>query len=219
MFWPRSKTRKKSKDARFADAEEMQTAFAQQHKALYWIALAITADEELATASIVDAASLAESNNCVFHDWLNHWAQVATARVAVEKCQRQISLAEREYGQLACSEYRQDSLSDEQITALQALNLRQLHYDLDALARSALILRGCLRVSIYECTLVLKVPLRSVLSAYNKAMQWYDDTAQQLQLEAQQHLNATDSISFGSSQTDLDPLFRRKDQPHVVPQK
>ena len=212
------KRRSRSKDARFASAEEIKTRFAEQHTSLYWIAFVITADRELAEASIVDAGGLAETNNHVFHEWLNHWAHTATARVATEKVQGQIRSAAEHYEYSEYSGRGRDGLPDDQIKSLQAIDPCELHQDLDALARAILIFRGCQHASTHECALLLKVPLRSVLGAYHRALQWYDKVLA-AQAEAQPTISTTNSFLFGLSRIDLDPLFRRKDQIDVVPSK
>jgi len=160
-----------SRKNKFASLKQMQAAFHREAEDLYWIALVITGEPELARQSVVNAAGQASTGTIVFRKWLVNWAHSATARVAVEAVHDQIIAAAKQYGDWESCASDHELLSDEDAAAIRNLNPFDLISRLDILERSVLVLHGVQYASIAECSRLLNVSRRSVLSAYCRALQ------------------------------------------------
>ncbi|HVO59971.1 MAG TPA: hypothetical protein VMT53_03500 [Terriglobales bacterium] len=98
-------------DGRSPSESEIQPGFAEHRGSLYWIALMITANAELAKRSIMDAGSLAETSCAAFRDWLFHWSQVAIARAAANAVRSSIHDSDSQYAHWTCSPGRHEPLT------------------------------------------------------------------------------------------------------------
>jgi DNA-directed RNA polymerase specialized sigma24 family protein len=171
----------KMEELEVAFAEQLEVAFAEQNdrkQSLYRTALMITGNPEIAEQSIVDAAGLAETASSGFRDWLVQWAHSATARAAANAVRSSIRENAAQYADWTCSHRRHKPLSPAETRTLHRLDVYEVIQRLDVLARAVLVLYGCQRVSPSECALLLNVPLRSVVDAYCRAMQWHSEIVQ-----------------------------------------
>lgn len=156
---------------------DVKGAFVKQKESLYWTASMITGNTESAEQSIVDATGLANANGGAFRDWLVEWAHVATARGAVNAVRSSIGEAASKYADSSCSHRRHEPLSPAEAQLLHEMNALAITERLDVLARTVLVLYGCLRLSFSDCTLFLNLPLQSVLGAYCRARHWFTNSA------------------------------------------
>jgi DNA-directed RNA polymerase specialized sigma24 family protein len=173
MEWFHSTEREQERpNGGIASSREIQSAFAEQHDYLYWIALLITGDGALAELAVVNATALSANYSSVFRDWLVGWATYATVRAAAREV-RDLIFASASYFADSFSEHCDDDvLSDDQIRSLRNIDPRDIIAALDPLARSALVLRGIQHASIADCALLLDVPRRIVAVAYCQARRW-----------------------------------------------
>lgn len=177
MHWLRTQTQK-GQDTPAGSRPELQGAFARQRETLYWIALMITGNTQLGEESVIDAVSLAESDNHGFRLWLAHWAHSATVRVAVNAVRSSINETAAAYADWTCSHPTHEPLSRSDHRSLRELNPYEVIQRLDIVARAVLVLYGCHRMSLAECARLLDVPHQSVVGAYCRGLQWYGDFAQ-----------------------------------------
>jgi DNA-directed RNA polymerase specialized sigma24 family protein len=155
-----------------ASSHEIQSAFTEQRDYLYWIALLITGDSDLAELAVVNASALSANYSSVFRDWLIGWAKYATVRAAVREVRDLIIASAGHYPDSPSEHSDDDVLSDDQILLLRHVDPRDIIAALDPLARSALVLRGIQHASIADCALLLDVPRRTVAGAYSQALRW-----------------------------------------------
>jgi DNA-directed RNA polymerase specialized sigma24 family protein len=173
MEWFHSTEREQERPNRgIASSREMQSAFAEHHDYLYWIALLITGDGALADLAVVNASALSANYSSVFRDWLLGWATYATVRAAVREVRDLISASASHFAVSLSESCDDDVLSDDQIMSLRNIDPRDIIAALDPLARSALVLRGIQHASIADCALLLDVPRRIVAIAYCQALRW-----------------------------------------------
>jgi len=155
-----------------ASSREIQSAFAEQRDYLYWIALIITGDDDLADLAVVNASALSANYSSVFRDWLIGWATYATVRAAVREVRDLISESASHYMDSPSEHRDEDVLSNEQIMSLRHLDPREIIAALDPLARCALVLRGIQHASLADCALLLDLPRGIVAGAYSQALLW-----------------------------------------------
>jgi len=173
MQWFHSSDKPIGPDGRSPSGAEIKPGFAEHRKSLYWIALMVKANAELAERSVIDAGSFAETNSAAFRAWLFHWSQVATARAAANAVCSSIHDSGSQYADWICSHRRHEPLTPAESRNLCELNAFDVVESLDVLARAVLVLYGCECVSFSECQLILSVPLQSVVGAYCRALQWH----------------------------------------------
>ena len=173
MEWFHSTEREQERpNGGIASSHEIQSAFAEQHDYLYWIAFLITGDEALADLAVVNASALSANYSSVFRDWLIGWATYATVRAAVREVRDLISASASRFAESSSEHCDDDVLSDDQIRSLRNIDPRDIIAALDPLARSALVLRGVQHASIADCALLLDMPRRIVAVAYCQALRW-----------------------------------------------
>jgi hypothetical protein len=160
-----------------ASSHEIQSAFAEQHDYLNWIALLITGDQVLADQAVIYASGLSTSYSSVFRDWLIGWTKSATVRAAVREVHDLISASAICYTNSSCEKTDCDVFSNGQIASLRHVDPRDIIDALDPLARSALVLRGIQHYSIADCALLLDIPSRIVAAAYCQALHWNNERA------------------------------------------
>jgi DNA-directed RNA polymerase specialized sigma24 family protein len=180
MYWLRLTGRQKKLSARMRSTAEVQDPFADQRESLYWTALMITGNAELAEQSIIDATGLAESNSREFRDWLVLWAHLATARTALHAVRSSIQSAAKRYADWTCSHHSHEPLSLVETRSLQELDTDVAIQQLEALARAVLILRGLHGASFEDCAFLLNVPIQSAIGAYCRAVEWYNTYTEDL---------------------------------------
>jgi len=210
MNWLKSKTKRKQLNARFANAEEIRGVFGEINESLYWTALTITGKHNLAAESVVNAAELAQTNSNIFREWLVRWANIASARTAIQRVDESIRHAAQAYLEKKCSHPTHELLADEEISELHRVNPLKIVDSLDPFARAVLILHGCQHISIQDCSLLLRVPAKCVIPAYCAALD---------ELFLTDSLSGERALSCGTeTQSDSNPSFiRRKEPCNVVP--
>jgi len=149
-----------------------QTAFAEQRESLHRTALIITGSRMLAEQSIIDAASLTDTDKYGFRKWLVQWGHVATARVAVHAVRSSIRETAQQYTNWNCSHRKHEPVSPANIETFRELDAQIIIQELDVLARSVFVLHGCQGIPLSECVHLLNVPLSTATGAYCKALQW-----------------------------------------------
>ncbi len=169
MYWMHLTAKQK---ARSHSTAEIQNPFADQSESLRWTALMITGSEELAEQSIIDATDLDHTRSRAYRDWLVLWAHLATARTALNAIRSPIQEAAKRYADWTCSHHSHEPLSTQEIRALQELDPYVIIRQLDSLARSVLVLRGCHGAAFDDCVVLLNVPLHSAVGAYCTAVEW-----------------------------------------------
>ncbi len=143
---------------------------------LLWIAAMITGNARDAESAIIDATGLSDASSAGFQGWLLEWAHRATARAAVNSVRKSIGELSEHYANQSCSHRRHEFLSADEVKPLHEANVQVIAEQLDVVARSALVLYGCERLSFSDCTLLMNLPLQSVVGAYCRARRWFADS-------------------------------------------
>ncbi len=167
-------SRDTSETAQSGEGTDIHNARAERKKDLYWTALIITGNPDSAEQSIVDAGGLNETNHNAFHNWLVQWGHKATARVALNAVRSSIREATERYSDWTCSHRKHPGLSPAEASILRELDPYAVIQHLDVIARGVLLLHGCQRIPLSECTALMNVPHQSVLRAYCKAQHWLE---------------------------------------------
>jgi DNA-directed RNA polymerase specialized sigma24 family protein len=153
-----------------ATGEEVREAFREHREELAWLAVFLTADEELAKVCLVDAFALAIMPKDVFARSLERWTRRCTIGSALEMQHSRIALLARVY---ECAPYaRQDHAAVSPIVLdLLYETPEEVALRLDALCRAALVLRGIERYSPIDSAHILGVSRTAVEAAYCVALQ------------------------------------------------
>jgi len=168
-------------------SENVGNAFSQHREELEWLANFLTGDEMVATACVVDAWAVAESENAGFQDWLSEWACMATIRAAIQIHQRRIAQLASTYKRRPCIHGGHLALSSD-LREILVEESNGLIARLDVLCRFALVICGLEKRSAHEAALLLGVDATSVEGAYCAAIkfleaigceqfQWQNDSA------------------------------------------
>jgi DNA-directed RNA polymerase specialized sigma24 family protein len=173
MYWLRLTGRQKKLSGRMRSMTQTQDPFADQRESLYWTALMITGDTELAERSIIQATRLAVTSSRDFRDWLVLWAHLATARTALNTVRSSIQETAKSYADWTCSHHSHEPLSLAETRVLQELDTNLAIQQLDPLARAVLVLRGCHGAFFEDCMFLLDVPVQSAVGAFCTAVEWY----------------------------------------------
>lgn len=198
MYWLHLTKTQKKRITRLLSTTETQDPFADQSGSLYWTALMITGSAELADRSIIDATGLAETDSRDFQDWLVLSAHLATARTALNAVRSSIQEIGKRYADWTCSHHSHEPLSMRETRALQELDPSVAIRQLDVLARSVLVLRGCHGASFDDCGFLLNVPLQSAIGAYCTAVEWHGKSTQPGAVAAGVHVTTKLSFAVGS---------------------
>jgi hypothetical protein len=198
MYWLHLTNTQKKRITRVLSTAEIQDPFADQSESLHWTALMITGSAELAERSRIDATGLAETNRSDFQDWLVLWAHLATARTALNAVRSSIQETAKRYADWTCSHHSHEPLSMHQTRTLQELDPNLVIQQLDVLARSVLVLRGCHGASFEDCVFLLNVPLQSAIGAYCTAVEWYGESFQTAAMAESGHIPKELSFAVGS---------------------
>lgn len=182
-----------SSHVRHATADDVRNAFVEYREDLDWLALVLTGDHEMAEACIVDACTLATTENQVFEEWLEHWARRATIRSAIEMQRGRIVQLGTAYERRPCPHQEHTSLSPD-IAELVRKQGDSLIPRMDVLCRCALVLRGIEDYSSREASVMLDVSRRALDAAYCAAL----DALAVLSCELLRDLDDSDEPSFGA---------------------
>jgi len=176
MEWFHSTEREQERPNRgLAPSHEIRSAFDERRDYLYWIALLITGQENLAELAVANASALSANYSSVFREWLNGWATFATVRAAIREVHGLISASAR-YLENSSFEHPDGAvLSDDQVGSLRRVDPQEIIAALGPLARCALVLRGIQHASIADSGLLLGVPTRAVALAYGQALRWISE--------------------------------------------
>lgn len=172
MYWLHLTKTQKKRITHLLSPSEIRDPFGDQSGSLHWTAQMITGNAEMAARSVIDATGLAETRSEEFRDWLVLWAHLATARTALSAVRSAIQETANGYADWSCSHHSHEPLRWAEIQSLQALELDFVVQQLDVLARTVLVLRGCHGASFEDCVFLLNVPLQSAIGAYCQAVQW-----------------------------------------------
>jgi DNA-directed RNA polymerase specialized sigma24 family protein len=153
---------------RYATADDIRKVFGDYHNALHWLAVFLIGDEKLADACIVDACTIAQTQTAMFHEWLIHWAALATLRSALRTQQPHISELAAEYDKGEPVDVKHPFLSPKDFQLL-VKNSEDMRASLDVLCRFVLVMHGIAKDSCEEVAARLGVSQRAVERAYSIA--------------------------------------------------
>ena len=91
-----------------------------------------------------------------------------------------------------------EPLSMQQTRTLQELHPNVVIQQLDVLARSVLVLRGCHGASFEDCVFLLNVPLQAAIGAYCTAVEWYGEFFKPAATAESGHVSTKLSFAVGS---------------------
>ncbi len=143
--------------------------FSDYREELEWLANFLTGDEKLAAACVVDACTLAKSQNQDFQDWLLQWAHLGTIRSVVEIQHVRIAQLSVVYNQRPCNHGGHKALSQNSLDLLIGES-DVLLSKLDVLCRCALVICGIGKKPAREAAELLGVDPGVVESAYCTAL-------------------------------------------------
>ncbi len=154
----------------YVTVDDIRSIFGDYHNALRWLASFLVQDEELAEACIVDACTIAEAQKPTFHEWLIHWAALATLRCAFHREERRIAELALQYEQCKPVEQEQAPLSTKHLRQLIEYSGR-IGTQLDVLCRFVLVMRGIAKESPDEVAAKLRIGRNAVERAYGVALE------------------------------------------------
>ena len=149
---------------RYATASDVRAIFADYHDAIYWLARFLVG-EELAPACIIDACTIAEHQESLFHEWLAHWAARATLRAALQRQRNQIIELAPGYEQFDRVHANRRLLFPEDLHLL-VEESDILITQLDVLCRFVLIMYGIAKESLRDVAAQLEISTTAVERAY-----------------------------------------------------
>jgi len=157
-------------DDPFTTSAEIEGVFDVEREDLGWIAYAISGNKQHAEESLVDAKKTAAYWDWFLRDWLVHWAESATARVAATNTGESL----REAAKKCRLELRspRSRYSREKSSQLAQLGAEEIVDALDPVARTILVLRGMRRAAISDRAILLNASRRAALGAYCHALWW-----------------------------------------------
>src|SRR5215469_9719793 len=163
-------TQFRSEYSGFTPAREI---FSEHREGLEWLANFIAGDERVATACVIDACAITESQNPTFEKWPVKWARMATIRSAVDVHRSRLAQLSQEYARRPCLHGGHSALLPESLElAIEKSSL--LIRKLDVLCRCALVLCGIEKYSIEEAAHLLGIDYTSVQGAYCAALEVLD---------------------------------------------
>jgi DNA-directed RNA polymerase specialized sigma24 family protein len=149
---------------RYATVGDVRKIFADYHDALHWLAGFLIGDK-LAPACVIDACNIAERQGPEFHEWLAHWAALATLRCALQRQEADIVKLAPAYEQFEGVHEKRSPLSPEDLQLL-IEESDVLRARLDVLCRYVLIMHGIAKDSCEEVAAQLEVSPSAVERAY-----------------------------------------------------
>ncbi len=151
-------------------AEQIRRAFGEHLEEVEWLALFLTAGEELATACIVDACALATTPNDVFVQPVGCWMRGCTLRSAIEMQHVRIAQLASIYERRPCPHGQHAPLAWDVLDFLYE-RPAEVALRIDVLCRAALVLLGIEGYSATEAARILGVSETAVEAAYCAALQ------------------------------------------------
>ncbi len=151
-------------------ADNIRTAFREHLEEVEWLALFLTADEELAGVCIVDACSLAMAANDVFVQPVGCWMRGCTLRSAIEMQHVRIAELASIHERKPCPHHEHAPLAPDVLELLYE-RPEELGLRLDALCRAVLVLLGIEGYSPTEAARTLGVSRTAVEAAYCAALE------------------------------------------------
>ncbi len=149
---------------RYATVEDVRKIFADYHDALHWVAGFLIGDK-LAPACVIDACNIAERQGPEFHEWLAHWAALATLRCALQRQEADIVKLAPTYERFEGVHEKRSPLSPEDLQLL-IEESDVLRARLDVLCRYVLIMHGIAKDSCEDVAAQLEVSPSAVERAY-----------------------------------------------------
>ena len=149
---------------RYANANDVRDIFADYHDALHWLATFLIG-EELARTCVIDAGTIAERQEPLFHEWLAHWAARATLRSALQKQWEQVVELGPTYERFERVHARRSLLSPHELQLFVAES-GDLAARLDVLCRFVLVMHGVAKESFEAVAVQLGVSPIAVERAY-----------------------------------------------------
>ena len=149
---------------RCATVEDVRKIFADYHDALYWLATFLIG-EKLAPACVIDAGTIAELQEPLFHEWLAHWAARATLRSALQKQWESVAELGPTYDRFERVHAKRSLLSPHELQLFVAAS-DDLAARLDVLCRFVLVMHGVAKESFEAVAAQLGVSPTAVERAY-----------------------------------------------------
>src|SRR5215471_5639003 len=154
-----------------ASAEEIRTAFIENNQAVTWLAEFLTGDEMIASACVIDACTLTESEYEIGQEWFWTWPREATIHSALDFQRVRIAQLAPVYDRGASIHRHHAPLSQDMIGFL-ASESDAIRRQLDVLCRFVLILCGVEQHPLSEAALLLGISTHAVDVAYCAAIEW-----------------------------------------------
>ncbi len=177
-----------------ASVGDICKAFTDYRDELMWLALLLTGDEQLAETCVVDACTLATTDNEVFQGWLLRWARRATIRSAIEVKRPHIARLAAVYELHPCAHRKHMQLSQETKQLLVAQSDVLLD-ELDVLCRFALVMRGIENYSDLDSALMLGISTTSLKAAYCAALQHLERLSYELVVRSAETMRTYSSVA------------------------
>jgi len=155
------------------NAEEIRATFTEHEQELEWLAEFLTGDEMMASACVIDACTLRESENGKSQEWLWPWPREATIRSALDVQRARIAQLASVYDRCDCVYGEHAALPLEMLEFL----IREsdvIRVSLDTICRFVLVLCGIGNRRSREVALLLGISEHAVEAAYCAALQSID---------------------------------------------
>ena len=165
------------------NAEETRATFTEHGQELEWLAEFLTGDEMMASACVIDACTLRESENGKSQEWLWPWPREATIRSALDVQRARIAQLSSLYDRRACVYGEHAGLPLEMLEFL----IREsdvIRPRLDTICRFVLVLCGIGNRRSREVALLLGISEHAVEAAYCTSLQCLDVIRSQAIVEA-----------------------------------
>lgn len=169
--------------SRIASAEEIRTAFIENSQALTWLAEFLTGDEMIASACVIDAWALTETQYEIGQLWLWTWPRDATIHSAIDIQRSRIAQLSPMYDRGGCIHKYHAPLSQDMIGFV-ASESDAIRHKLDVLCRFVLILCGVEQRPSGEAAVLLGISKHAVDVAYCAALESLEIIRCQAILEA-----------------------------------
>jgi hypothetical protein len=164
-------------------AEEIRTAFIENHQALTWLAEFLTGDETIASACVIDACALTERAYEIGKEWSWAWPRCATIHSALDIQRVRIAQLSPVYERGGCVHKHHAPLSQDMIGFV-ACESDSIRHQLDVLCRFVVILCGVEQRPSREAALLLGISKHAVDVAYCTALESLEIIRCQAILEA-----------------------------------
>jgi len=165
------------------NAEEIRATFTEHGQELEWLAEFLTGDEMMASACVIDACTLRESENGKSQEWLWPWPREATIRSALDVQRARIAQLSSLYDRRDCVYGEHAGLPLEMLEFL----IREsdvIRPRLDTICRFVLVLCGIGNRRSREVALLLGISEHAVEAAYCTSLQCLDVVCSQAIVEA-----------------------------------